>query len=174
MLTLHRARRLPRSTLPLIHKADQKLKDIITAANSAEEAASPAKKAKVDNVEHFTSPEFSFGVQQAIKHALEAFKPPIPDSFPGPYNPLPLRVPSGGWSLEEVVEMQHTTKSVLTSLLDLHAVDSLKSTETGPAVYRVAVLAGLWQFRGLDADVDKALHLIWQGALLRLHHRLHD
>lgn len=30
-------------------------------------------------------------------------------------------------------------------------------------VYRVATIAGLWQFKGLDEDIDKALNLIWQG-----------
>lgn len=33
-----------------------------------------------------------------------------------------------------------------------------------PYVYRVANLAGLWQFKGLHPDIDSALDIIWQAA----------
>ncbi|BGP43792.1 hypothetical protein JCM10449v2_007849 [Rhodotorula kratochvilovae] len=176
--------KLPRSVLPIIDKAEQKLKDIAAAADAQEDAASPAKRAKADE-EELASPKFAPEHREAIKRALEALKdvevpqpvaikkdaerrvePFIPDSFPGPFARAGALLSSSRKVAEPVGakgKKSNASKSVLNPLLDLYGEESLKTKKTNDFVYRLAVLGGLWQFRGLDADVDKAVHVIWQA-----------
>ncbi|GAA6053907.1 hypothetical protein JCM3770_005327 [Rhodotorula araucariae] len=157
--------KLPRSVLPIIDTAEQKLKEI--AAANTNDSASPAKSAEA-NDEQVGSPNLAPDELEAIERALKAVKGVnTPNAAPSdltdkgkgrPELSSPTRSPTRTKN-----NASNTSQSVLHPLLDLYGEESLKTKKTSRYVYRLAVLAGLWQFRGLDADVDKALNLIWQA-----------
>ncbi|GAA5894706.1 hypothetical protein JCM8208_006049 [Rhodotorula glutinis] len=171
--------KLPRSVLALIDDAEIKLKEIIADAKAADDSGSPGKKLKGDEVA-VAAPDVSPEAHKAIKSALDAIKyisaagkehqessvkgkstqrldPLVTDSFPGPYEPSPRNA-----SRKPKATSSNLSKSIVNPLLD-HAGHEIKTKSTSEFVYRVAVVAGLWQFHGLDPVIDRALQVIWQA-----------
>ncbi|GAA5997668.1 uncharacterized protein JCM10292_001011 [Rhodotorula paludigena] len=176
--------KLPRSALELIEMAEDKLKTITDEAHKGGSIASAAKKAKTEDVQ--SMPAFSDEDAAAIHAALKVIHkaqrvphevnkgwegtgidPVVPNSFPGPYAP-PVRRASlffGASSSSSAARtsISSTVKpSLVSPVLGYGGAEVAQPKKKSDCVYRVVTLAGLWQFRGLDADIDQALAVIWQ------------
>lgn len=158
--------RLPRSLLPVIHKAEEKMRTLVhevrTGAYPAAIQApllSPMFPPSADQIitmaaaplqNHPRGPSISAHIKVAPAKQLERF---LPDSFPGP-----ARRETNNRLLEQ--KDAYAVHHLLTPLV---GDESSAFDMSRKYVYRVATIAGLWQFRGLDDDIDEALNIVWQG-----------
>lgn len=162
--------RVPRSLLPIADLAQKQLNKI-TAAAAGSGAGPSSKKAKTVA----DAPAILTEIEQvAINDALSALKvlsinpPPVPtrildlsddavvpESLPGPLRSAYGRqvLPSkGGKIVDSLVGKTGQAEGECKKLL--------------PTTYVVCTLAGLLQFRGLDAEIDRVKDAAWQGELL--------
>ncbi|GAA5982668.1 hypothetical protein JCM10908_006739 [Rhodotorula pacifica] len=170
--------KLPRSVLPLFDVADVKMKALL------DKLLDPAAHAESSNIGLSVAyePAFSGDVEATVAnvvmklekraeitapdgsdvHALrtEPLRPFVPDCFPGPTR------------RGEKIQLGAFKKTSADVATDRHLLSRLTPSGSTPAspedpssnwVYRVATLAGLWQFKGLDPDIDKALNILWQA-----------
>lgn len=155
---------MPVSLIPIVEKAEQKMEKLLAGAADAADAPASVPMSTVE------FPELSTKVTDAIRAlfsdasdrilspigrtgSLDASKKFFPESFPGPCRRTrpPASAQDGG-------------KHMMTPLTGVDGHE-LKPKKDLSHVFRVATIAGLWHFRGLDEDIDKALNLIWQGPL---------
>ncbi|GAA5882187.1 hypothetical protein JCM3774_005458 [Rhodotorula dairenensis] len=168
---------LPRSVLPLFDVADRKMKALLhrllnstcneSAAAAKEElviyelpAFFPEVESTVDKTVMKLEPACEMTAPSASDvHAtpIEPIRPFIPDCFPGPIR------------RGEKIQLSAFKKTAADLAEDRHLLSPLSPTGDSTTipenlsskfVYRVATLAGLWQFKGLDPDIDKALDLL--------------
>jgi hypothetical protein len=109
-----------------------------------------------------------------------ALVPVVPESFPGPSLGERHRFGYGGFGgfgsssfglkakkdKETDEKKKDSADSFLAPLVgyDGKEVGVTKKTTTG--VWKVATLAGLWMFKGLDEQIDKVRDVVWQGPSL--------
>ena len=143
------------------------MEKLLAAGGDATDEPAPVPKSTVD------LPELSTKLSDAINalfsdagdrvfprfsktESLDGSKKFLPPSFPGPCR----RTGSAG----DAAFAQRGGKHMMTPLLGTNGHE-LKPKKDLSHAYRVATIAGSWQFKGLDADIDKALNLVWQGTL---------
>lgn len=159
--------RIPASVLPIFDRAEQKMRDLVERLrNGKDEVAS--KPAPAQDFPEAVSQSFHRVLASApgatapnstdikVDHAkpLKVF---VPECFPGPAR-REDKLGANAFGLggvEETAETHH----LLTPLTNAAAGDETE----GKWVYRVATIAGLWQIRGLDPEIDQALNIIWEG-----------
>lgn len=155
---------MPVSLIPIVEKAEQKMEKLLAGGADAVDAPASVPMSTVE------FPELSTKVGDAINAlfsdasdrilspigktgSLDASEKFLPESFPGPCRRTkpPVSAQGGG-------------KHMMTPLTGVDGHE-LKPKKDLSHVFRVATIAGLWHFRGLDEDIDKALNLIWHGTL---------
>lgn len=153
---------MPVSLIPIVEKAGRKMKKLLAGTADATDAPASVPMSTV------AFPEMSTKVTDAISAlfsdasdcilspdgrtgSLDQRKKVFPESFPGPCRRtrLPPSARDGG-------------KHMMTPLTGADGQE-IKPKKDPSHVFRVATIAGLWHFRGLNEDIDKALNLIWQG-----------
>ncbi|KWU45198.1 hypothetical protein RHOSPDRAFT_33141 [Rhodotorula sp. JG-1b] len=153
---------MPVSLIPIVEKAEQKMEKLLAGGADAVDAPASVPMSTVE------FPELSTKVGDAINAlfsdasdrilspigktgSLDASEKFLPESFPGPCRRTkpPVSAQGGG-------------KHMMTPLTGVDGHE-LKPKKDLSHVFRVATIAGLWHFRGLDEDIDKALNLIWHA-----------
>jgi hypothetical protein len=109
-----------------------------------------------------------------------ALVPTVPESFPGPYLGERHRFGYGGFGgfgssslgskakkdKEALEEKKDHVESFLAPLVGYDGKEVGVTKKTTMGVWKVATLAGLWMFKGLDEEIDKVRDVVWQGSSL--------
>ena len=158
---------MPVSLIPIVEKAEQKMEELLAGGFDTTDASAPVPKSTVEVPELSTKVSdsinalFSDAGNRIFSHvsktgSIDASKKFLPSSFPGPCR---RTGPAGAAAFAHV-----GVKRMMTPLIGADGRE-IKPKKDLSHAYRVATIAGLWQFKGLDKDIDKALNLIWQGTL---------
>lgn len=153
---------MPVSLIPIVEKAEQKMEKLLAGTADAADAPASVPMSTVAFPEMSTkvtdaiSALFSDASDRILSHegsigSLDERKKFFPESFPGPCRRtrLPTSAQDGG-------------KHMMTPLTGADG-EEIKPKKNPSHVFRVAMIAGSWHFRGLAEDIDKALNLIWHG-----------
>ncbi|GAA5982692.1 hypothetical protein JCM10908_006748 [Rhodotorula pacifica] len=158
--------KLPVSLLSIIDKAEHKMSELLargpTACGTATGCAgdSTAKLPDLSWKAHDALNALLSGAGDRILPRVAESKPIdynkrfVPGSFPGPHR--------RAGSAAAAALATHEGKRMLTPLTGPDGKE-IKPKKDPSHVYRVATIAGLWQFKGLDTDIDNALNLIWHA-----------
>ncbi|GJN94125.1 hypothetical protein Rhopal_007199-T1 [Rhodotorula paludigena] len=169
--------KIPSSLLPLIAAADAKLQQI---DQDARIDSANVKRRKLEHV--LSSPVFARNDAAAIAAALETVQQSlfletssdigsvVPNSFPGQFAQKRRRsnfenscTPSDSSAATASGTEVESDRSLLGFIKSYDGADLAHTSALNGHEYRVATLAGLWQFRGLDPIVERALTVVWQS-----------
>lgn len=159
---IHYIFKMPVSLIPIVEKAEQKMEKLLAGTADAADAPASVPMSTVDFPELSTkvtdaiSALFSDASDRILSHegsigSLDERKKFFPESFPGPCRRtrLPTSAQDGG-------------KHMMTPLTGADG-EEIKPKKNPSHVFRVAMIAGSWHFRGLAEDIGKALNLIWHA-----------
>ncbi|GAA5982662.1 hypothetical protein JCM10908_006737 [Rhodotorula pacifica] len=162
--------KLPVSLLSIVENAEHKMGEILARGTVTAEAATTASSGSQGG-SSVKLPDLSTKAHDALNALLsdagdrilpqvakskpiDDSKKFVPESFPGPYR---RTGPAAAAAFAK-----NGGKRMLTPLTGPDGKE-IKPKKNPSHVYRVATIAGLWQFKGLDVDIDNALNLIWHA-----------
>ncbi|BGP20451.1 hypothetical protein JCM10213v2_008599 [Rhodosporidiobolus nylandii] len=164
--------KLPRSILSHVKDAEAKMVELMESfeASTPQGDPSPRSTPVRDALDILNDPSAS---DDAMQHALDLLEnlsisssdpqPSrfIPECFPGAFRTtLPFnRLGNDGEGIDSPGD------PFLATLTSANGEETAVTTESTSSVWRVGTMAGLWQFKGLDADIDVAREAVWQGKL---------